>query len=281
MNPATAIFGLGGAAVTLLALTMKRSQPSAAATEFSAPTPATPATPASRMLPASSIPSHAVEVVTSTPSDAIDAAPAPAQRGAKQAAQDLLAYVRPLINAGKADVLGSRSEPNDIVRIAQRDMRMKPADQDGVYGSKTAARGKEILGSEFPSRTTKRATAATRIPVRTSAPPPAAATIPLKTGAPDEPPPPPKAAEPKPLAPPAPPAAIDTPVSEHSPKEAATALYKYVTGTHVDWGSKAHPNELIRGAQKDMGKIVADGVYGPKTRERGKQLIGKTFPTRK
>lgn len=277
MNPAAAILGLGGALVSLLVLTGKRS---AADGGGDFPSPMSPSTPASRMLPAAaaSIPSHAVEVVTSAPSEAIDATAQPAQRNALQAAQDLLAYVRPLIASGKADLLGSRAEPNDIVRMAQRDMRMKPADQDGVYGAKTAARGKEITGTEFPSRSPKLAV------TRAAARPAPATPKPAPQVQEYEQAPAVKAAAaeaPKPLAPPAPPASIDQPVSEHSPREAATALYAYVTGGHPDWGSKSKPNALIRDAQKDMQKLVADGIYGPKTAARGKALIGKTFPTRK
>jgi hypothetical protein len=275
MNAASAILGLGGAVVSILALTgNKRSQPSAAAL-FSPPQPST-----TRMLPAqASIPSHAVEVVTSAPRDAIEA-PAVAQRGSRQAAQDLLSYVRPLISTGKADVLGSKTQPNDIVRIAQRDMKMKPSDQDGVYGPKTAARGKEILGTEFPSRTNKLAAAVMSRAAPKPAAPKQAPPAPAPAVQEYEQAPAVKAAA-EATKPPAPPASLDTPVSEHSPKEAATALYTYVTSGHVDWGSKSKPNELIRGAQKDMGKLVADGIYGQKTRDRGKQLIGKTFPPRK
>jgi len=30
-----------------------------------------------------------------------------------------------------------------------------------------------------------------------------------------------------------------------------------------------------------MGDLVADGIYGPATRARGLELIGKTFPARR
>jgi hypothetical protein len=54
-----------------------------------------------------------------------------------------------------------------------------------------------------------------------------------------------------------------------------------VTHGPVDWGTKAHPNTLIRSAQHDMGGLTADGVYGPKTQARGSVLLSRSFPARK
>lgn len=67
-------------------------------------------------------------------------------------------------------------------------------------------------------------------------------------------------------------------------KVAAAELYKYVTQTNTKprtWGDKRNRNAVILELQKRMGRLTADGIYGPNTRARGKALIGKTFPARR
>lgn len=67
-------------------------------------------------------------------------------------------------------------------------------------------------------------------------------------------------------------------------KVAAAELYKYVTQTNTrprTWGTKNKRNAVIMELQKRMGRLTADGIYGPKTRYRGRALIGKTFPVRR
>jgi len=68
-------------------------------------------------------------------------------------------------------------------------------------------------------------------------------------------------------------------------RDAAQQLYAYVNamlraGKADLLGDKAKPNGLVRGWQQDMGKLTADGIYGPKTRTRGKELLGREFPSR-
>jgi peptidoglycan hydrolase-like protein with peptidoglycan-binding domain len=75
-----------------------------------------------------------------------------ATRKPTQAAQDLYTYATALIRGGHGDQLGNKSAPDETVRSAQRDMKGKLA-TDGIYGPKTMARGKELLGREFPART--------------------------------------------------------------------------------------------------------------------------------
>jgi hypothetical protein len=202
------------------------------------------------------------------PMAASAAAPAtPAQqqaRTAKEAAKALLAYVSPRIRAGQLSELGTKDAPNDFIANAQRDMRLIAS--DGVYGPKTQARGKELLGLEFPSRTSnKKRAKANAIDVLMQPPP--------------EPKQPPSAIDVLMQPPPAPPPPGKA-VPAHSPLEAASALLALVTHAPVDWGTKARPNKLIAAAQKDMGGLTADGVYGPKTQARGAALLHKPFPAR-
>lgn len=68
-------------------------------------------------------------------------------------------------------------------------------------------------------------------------------------------------------------------------KAAAEQLYTLATaairnGKPETLGTLAHPNAQIREMQKDMRGIEADGVYYKKTQARGKELLGKPFPTR-
>jgi hypothetical protein len=70
-----------------------------------------------------------------------------------------------------------------------------------------------------------------------------------------------------------------------APEAAAQELFNYareVLSKSKGYllGTKAAPSRLVQDAQTDMGEIAADGIYGPATRDRGKALLGKTFPAR-
>jgi len=275
MNAAAILLGCSGAAVAVFAVASK-STAQDSSTQPRTPAPPPPPRLASSSAPAlradnETIPAHLVQLADGVPPGAIKAGttstPAPAGRSARQAATDLYAYVVPLIKAGNGAALGTKAEPNDIVRVAQRDMKITA---DGSYGDKTRARGKELLGREFPARAPKgRVPAPAPRSSSSSSSSPAAAPKVLRI-------------EPQPaakLAAAAPPPPPEVPVNEHSPKEAAAALLQYVQSSG-NLGTKAKPSDIVKAAQHDMGKLTADGVYGPKTRERGKQLLGKPFPAR-
>ncbi len=77
---------------------------------------------------------------------------------------------------------------------------------------------------------------------------------------------------------------LPAPKATRTPVQAASDLYNYVTKINTaasTWGTKTRPNDTIKRAQADMGQLVADGIYGPGTRARGKALLGKAFPERK
>jgi hypothetical protein len=226
-------------------------------------------------VPTVTIPAHAVQVLSApAPAAALPAntvnvgpavitqvaplpdAPGPSGRSPKQAAQALRDFAANAIRSGDDAALGSKASPSDTVANAQRDMRLIAS--DGVYGPKTQARGKELLGIEFP----KRARAAPAAPKIIK-------ELPL---APSE-----VLAQPLPVPP-----ATAIAVNDHSPVEAANALLALLGATaQGTWGTKKAPNELIQKAQADMGGLVADGIYGPKTQKRGAALTGAKWPTRK
>lgn len=212
------------------------------------------AAPASA-LPATSSAAKAAAVAKPAAVPEVPSAVTPKARGAQDAARDLYAYVVPLVRDNKQLELGTKAAPSDYIAACQRDMRLITS--DGIYGPATVKRGKELLGREFPTRnpTNKRVTLAATAPQ-------------------------PAAAKPVLMAPIAPPG-VDTPVAKYSPQEAATALYIYLTSGKLDnWGTKAAPNDTIRRAQKDMGSLVADGVYGANTQKRGAALTKLPFPAR-
>lgn len=75
--------------------------------------------------------------------------------------------------------------------------------------------------------------------------------------------------------------------AKRAEKQAATDLLAYVTpllksGKGSELGVKGKPNPIVKAAQIDMGMPLKeqDGIYGPATRARGKQLLGTTFPAR-
>lgn len=96
----------------------------------------------------------------------------------------------------------------------------------------------------------------------------------------------PKPAATKPAKPKASAATTVEPTAPRSPKEAAQALFDYASrvlkaGKGASLGTANAPSSTVRAAQSDMAMHVADGIYGPDTRARGKELLGKTFPVRK
>jgi hypothetical protein len=73
-----------------------------------------------------------------------------------QAAKDLYDYAVSRIKAGQGSTLGTNAHRNEIVHKAQIDMggsKLNAAlakGEGGIYGPLTRARGKELLGREFP-----------------------------------------------------------------------------------------------------------------------------------
>jgi peptidoglycan hydrolase-like protein with peptidoglycan-binding domain len=256
MNPLTvAIVASGGILGALAVSANQRSAKALASARVLDRQPA--ATPPAPQLPASTIPSHAVDL-----NDGAQAQPM--ARAPRVAAQDLYNYVTELVRADRGAELGSASKPNATVRDAQRDMKLVTA--DGIYGTKTRARGKELLGREFPARESKTrgqplASSTKPTPAKAVVIPPHAAPAVVLEHAPAAEPPPPS-----------------QPVAPHSPRESAEAMYVYVSAPSSDLGSKKKPNATIRAAQKAMGGLTADGIYGPKTRARIHTLTGRNPP---
>lgn len=211
------------------------------ANAFRTPAPKAPtSTPAAARPTPNPPPGGSSTNVVTLPAQVVD----PSQRTATQAARDLYNYVVPLIKAGRGAELGSKDKPNNTVAAAQRDMRGIVS--DGIYGPKTQARGKELLGSAqtFPSR------------YGTGTKLPAANVL-------NQPPPTPAV----------------TQTSEQA--RAAESLFSYVSKPGADFGARGKPSQFVKASQSAMGGVVADGIYGPATRARGAQLTGKTFPPRK
>ena len=198
---------------------------------------------------------------------------------------------------------GSKGKPSAAVQHAQKTMG-GGIKADGIYGPATRARAK-ALGVSLPARPSSSAPApapkVTIGPARITKPKPKAAPKPAK-------PKPPKASSAPPPRPPAPapastraarledvkpdkgrpprfesatrPARSLPAPSARAPKQAALELLEYTKRSRpAQWGTKAAPNPIVRAAQKDMGSITADGIYGPSTRSRAKAL-GVTLPPR-
>jgi len=172
----------------------------------------------------------------------------------REAAERLYAFASMKLQSGQGADLGVKGNPSATVQAFQKAMRRITA--DGFYGPETRARGKELLGRDFPIR--RRVAPSQQLP--------------------PEPPPPP--------APPAPaPPSPTTPSPAQTQRAAAESLLAYVQalgtrGRAKALGYRAHPNATVRDAQRAMGELTADGIYGPATRRRGKALTGKTFPPR-
>jgi outer membrane biosynthesis protein TonB len=342
-----------------------RPGPTPGPTPSPAPSPApgpTPA-PAPKPGPEPVIVIHDAEIID-TPSPS---------RSARAAAQALYDYATGLIRSGRAALLGDSGNPNATVKAAQQDMGRVAA--DGIYGTKTRARGKELLGREFPARLSKHvdptpAPAPKPQPSPKPSPSPSPAPAPkpagagsaeLKTAAtyravivlpeafafasneliaeklqaeagpfgdlvvkgegesrtaegvylgpsrtidplpkeivsivqiaaaprpgPIVEPSPAPAPKPQPSPKPAPsPAPVPTPQAR-TPKLAALDLLAFAkrvlsAGQGAQLGTKGKPSQVVLDAQRDMGELTTDGIYGTKTRTRGKQLTGQTFPPR-
>lgn len=272
--------GFGAVAFALVAGLRKTAEANALLPPL--PLPVLPPLAANLAMP-DLIPSHPVQVLdTPAPAAAIPV-PSMSDRSAKQAATELLSYASMAIRSGMDAQLGTKELPSDYVAAAQRDMRGLVS--DGVYGPKTMKRGHELTGISFPSRV--KGLGRSQAPKLPSPASSSAFKTPLKKALPlsaaeldaiPVPPPPPTAAIEKPPAAPPSPATV---VHEHSPVEAAAALFEYLRSTKPPtWGVKGAPNKVIQAAQNDMGGLAADGIYGPKTRARGKELLGKAFPPR-
>lgn len=65
---------------------------------------------------------------------------------------------------------------------------------------------------------------------------------------------------------------------EPTPAESAEVLKRYLAETH-SYGTKTLPDDTVKRCQSYMGGLVADGIYGPKTRARAAQL-GVSIPAR-
>jgi hypothetical protein len=195
----------------------------------------------------------------------------------RQWAEELYTYALREIREGRADGLGHRGQPNARVKAAQQGMGKLV--NDGIYGDKTMARGKELTGKSFPKRNQPKAPAPT-----TATPGPDFRDFPVIPGLMSGPAKPkPKPAQEKPKPTPVKPATA--PAAIRSPVKAAQDLLKYARGLISDGhasqlGNASNPNPYVQAAQRDMGGIKDDGVYGPATRQRGKALTGETFPAR-
>lgn len=197
--------------------------------------------------------------------------------GSRDAAQQLYRYVAGVISAGKASTLGTKGHPNPEVKRLQ--LAMGRIQGDGIYGPATRARGKELLGRDFPARRRRRRVPKPPSPVRTPpSPQPEPESKPLAFDVPPEP------EEPEPE--PTPLTELEEPaLSQRAPKRAALDLLLYVRGIGdkgraTALGYKNHPNQTVKDAQRDMGDLVDDGIYGNKTRARGKYLTQQRFPAR-
>lgn len=62
-----------------------------------------------------------------------------------------------------------------------------------------------------------------------------------------------------------------TPSGPRSPEKAASDLKGYLTAGG-DPGHKGKVSQFVKAAQKDMGGLTADGIYGPKTKARARAL---------
>ena len=202
--------------------------------------------------------------------------------GPRAAAQQLFRYVAGVISAGKASTLGTKGNPNPEVKRLQ--LAMGGIRGDGIYGPATRARGKELLGREFPARRRRRSVPEPPTAVRQ---PPSPRLEPEPERLP--PPAPEEEEEPEEEAPEYEPAVLtelEPPeLSQRSPKRAALDLLLYVrnigsTGRAAALGYKNHPSQMVKDAQRDMGDLIDDGIYGNKTRARGKALTQQRFPAR-
>jgi hypothetical protein len=168
------------------------------------------------------------------------------------------------LQAGDYADLGIKGQPSATIRAFQ--IAMKRVTADGIYGPQTRARGKELLGRDYP--------------IRRRTPQPARQT-PVVVVPPQE-----RGELPPGLAdPPAPPAPTAAVVQTRPEIQSALALLAYVqalgtSGRAAALGYRNHPNATVRTAQQGMGELTADGIYGPRTRRRGFELTGSNYPPR-
>lgn len=210
------------------------------------------------------------------------ALPPPTSSATKYTPEQAAKALRVYVTQASAVDWGSKAAPNAIIKAAQADMLQIAA--DGIYGPATQKRGAALTGSAWPSRPAEKVTVKK----------PAAASIPankvtVTTGKPTVSSPAPKPAA-KPSAatapkPTPPPGAAEVVTTQRTTKQAAQALHSYVTplirsGRGAELGSAAKPNDFVAAAQRDMKLIASDGIYGPKTMARGKELLGVEFPSR-
>lgn len=73
-----------------------------------------------------------------------------------------------------------------------------------------------------------------------------------------------------------PPPVVSIDVPPRNARDAALYLRDFLKRTRR-YGSKKAPVQEVKDAQRDMGGLVIDGIVGPKTRARAKQL-GTTLP---
>ncbi len=237
----------GGVVALLLALSSSGAK-ARTQSDVTRPEPKPKQKPAPKPKAKTSPPAPKPDDFTITVHDAVliedrtpDPKPEPKALTKHEAALELYSYVVKAIGDGLSSFLGDRTSANATVKRYQ--LAMGKIAADGIYGDKTRARGKELLGREFPARKTA------------TAPKPAPSPAPTPKPAPTPPP------------------------DQRTPVQAARDLLGHVRA-HGDLGTKARPSQPVMSAQRDMGELTTDGVYGPKTRARGKQLIGETFPPR-
>lgn len=61
---------------------------------------------------------------------------------------------------------------------------------------------------------------------------------------------------------------------KRSPQQAAKDLTLYVQDKNANLGKKGAPSAFVKAAQTDMGGLTADGIFGPKTKDRAATLLG-------
>lgn len=171
----------------------------------------------------------------------------------KNAAEQLYSFAARTLARGEGHLLGVKGKPSPEVKRLQKNMGKIKA--DGFYGRRTRRRGKELLGRDFPIR--------------------------KKGGVKRTPPKPPKPDTDEPGR------EDGADADERSAVQAAEVLLTHARnapplneGRREWFGWKGHGNEVVEAAQEDMGGLVADGIYGRNTRNRGRELTGKLFPAR-
>lgn len=150
MNPAVIVLPIA-AGLAAWALSRSRAQAADSPEQGEPEAPGLPSSPTSPDWPSSpTSPSWPSSPAPSSPAPGLPSSPE-ATRSPVAAAQALFDYVSAAISAGRSASLGSKGSPNAIVRDAQADMGDVAI--DGIYGTATRTRGKQLLGKTFPART--------------------------------------------------------------------------------------------------------------------------------